>query len=111
MDPAYAADLSKQDILGNTVDVRMNMYNPMYYLCSYYEGYQTSNVAGYWRIRTGITQGDTALSTEMNLALALENYGCQVDFETIWAQGHTMAEWTGSPTENFIQWVNGCLAQ
>ncbi|MCB7317334.1 subtype A tannase [Lacrimispora sp. 210928-DFI.3.58] len=109
--PAYAADLSKQDILGNTVDVRMNMYNPMYYLCSYYEGYQTSNVAGYWRIRTGITQGDTALSTEMNLALALENYGCQVDFETIWAQGHTMAERTGSPTENFIQWVNGCLAQ
>ena len=70
---SYAADLEKEDSLGNTVDTRINMYNPMYYLCNYYDGYQTSNVAQYWRIRTGIAQGDTALSTEMNLTLALED--------------------------------------
>lgn len=108
---AYAADLAKKDFLGNTVDVRVDMYNPMYYLCDYYEGYQTSNVATYWRIRTGITQGDTALSTEINLKLALENYGRQVDFETVWGMGHTMAERTGNSTENFITWVNTCLAE
>jgi hypothetical protein len=73
------------------------------------DGYQTSNVATYWRIRTGITQGDTALSTELNLTLALENYGRDVDFETIWGAGHTMAERTGNSTENFIEWVDSCL--
>ncbi|MGN1119074.1 MAG: subtype A tannase [Oscillospiraceae bacterium] len=106
---AYAADLSKTDALGNTVDERMNMYNPMYYLDDYYEGYRSANVAQYWRIRTGITQGDTALCTEVNLALALENYGADVDFETVWGQGHVEAERTGNSTENFINWVNECL--
>jgi hypothetical protein len=106
---SYAADLAKEDALGNTVDYRVNMYNPMYYLCDYYEGYQTANVAQYWRIRTGITQGDTALTTELNLTLALENYGRDVDFETVWGAGHTMAERTGTSTENFIEWVNECL--
>jgi hypothetical protein len=106
---SYAADLEKTDALENTVDSRVNMYNPMYYLSEYYDGYQTSNVAQYWRIRTGITQGDTALSTEINLTLALENYGRDVDFETVWGAGHTMAERTGDSTENFIAWVNECL--
>ena len=101
---AYAADLSKTDALGNTVDERLNMYNPMYYLDDYYEGYRSANVA-----RTGINQGDTALCTEVNLALALENYGADVDFETVWGQGHVEAERTGSSTENFINWVNECI--
>ncbi len=106
---AYASDLEKTDSLGNTVDYRLNMYNPMYYLNDYYEGYQSSNVASYWRIRSGINQGDTALSTEVNLALALENYGVDVDFETVWGQGHVEAERTGDSTSNFIAWVNECL--
>jgi hypothetical protein len=106
---SYAEDLTKTDSLGNTVDYRMNMYNPMYYIEDYYDGYKTANVAKYWRIRTGINQGDTALSTEMNLALALESYGADVDFETVWGEGHTMAERTGSSTDNFIAWVNECL--
>ena len=50
-------------------------------------------MAKFWRIRSGITQGDTALNTEVNLALALENYGVSdVDFATVWGQGHTEAE-------------------
>lgn len=106
---AFAEDLARKDALGNSVDYRMNMYNPMYYLCDYYDGFRTAGVAKYWRIRTGINQGDTALSTEMNLALALEQYGdCQVDFETVWGEGHTMAERTGTSTENFIAWVKEC---
>ncbi|MCD8049756.1 MAG: copper amine oxidase N-terminal domain-containing protein [Clostridia bacterium] len=108
---AFKEDLAKTDSVGNTVDVRLNMYNPMYYLSDYYEGYNTSNVAKYWRIRTGINQGDTALTTEMNLALALQSYGADVDFETVWAQAHVEAERTGSSSENFIEWVNECLAE
>jgi hypothetical protein len=105
----YAADLEKTDALGTSMQTRMNMYNPMYFLSDYYEGNQSAKVAEHWRIRTGIEQGDTALCTEVNLALALENYGVDVDFETVWEQGHTQAERTGSADENFIAWVNSCV--
>ena len=65
------------------------------------------------RICISINQGYCALSTEMNLALALENYEGvdSVDFETVWGQGHTMAERTGESTGNFVEWVNACMAQ
>ena len=91
---------------------RSDMYNPMYYLSDYYDGYKTSNVAKYWRIRTGINQSDTSLCTEEDLKLALENYGVKsVDFATVWGQPHTTAERTGSSTDNFIAWVNDCAAK
>ena len=109
----YAEDLAQQDSAGNTVDYRVNMYTPLYYLLESSEGYQESTVAKYWRIRTGIAQGDCSLSTEMNLALALENDERveSVDFETIWGAGHTQAERNGNSTDNFIAWVNACLAE
>ena len=108
---AFMTDLARQDVLGNTVDVRVNMYNPMYYLSPAYDGYRTSEPAAFWRIRTGINQGDTALCTEIDLALAAAAYSeeTSVDFETVWGQGHTEAERTGSATENFIAWVNACM--
>lgn len=107
---SYAEDIAKKDALGNTATARVNMYNPLYYLCDYYDGYGSAAIAKYWRIRTGINQGDTALTTEVNLALALENYeNTIVDFETVWNQGHEKAERTGDPAENFIAWVNACL--
>ena len=62
-----------------------------------------------FRSCTGIAQSDTALTTEVNLALVLKNYGADVDFATIWGEGHTMAESTGDSTTNFIEWVNKCL--
>lgn len=106
---AYAGDLQSIDSLGNPSEYRQSMYNPMYYVADYYDGYETANVASHWRIHTGITQGDTALTVEMNLAIALKAYeGVEdVDFEMVWAQGHTMAERTGNSTNNFIAWVNG----
>ena len=108
----YAADLQKTDSIGYTAAQRLAMYSPLYYLLASEEGYGTSTVAKHWRIRTGIAQSDTALTTEVNLALALESYdGVEsVDFETVWAQGHVEAERTGSSTENFIAWVQACLA-
>ncbi|MCX7715230.1 MAG: carboxylesterase family protein [Clostridia bacterium] len=106
----YSQDLTYVDVLGTTSEMRQNMYNPMYYLSDYYAGYKTSTPAKNWRIRTGITQGDTALTVEVNLALALEQYDevDSVDFETVWAQGHTTAERIGDSTSNFIAWVNEC---
>lgn len=110
---AFEEDLSKTDSEGHDVAYRVNMYTPLYYLMDSYDGYQTSNVAKFWRIRTGIDQGDTSLSTEVNLALAAENYSedTEVDFATVWGLGHTMAERTGDSTTNFIEWVNACENQ
>ena len=107
----YESDINNTDSLGKDTTTRQNMYNPMYYLSDYYDGYKTSSVAKYWRIRSGITQGDTALTVETNLALALNNYeGVKdVDFATVWNQGHTEAERTGKATTNFISWVNECM--
>jgi hypothetical protein len=109
----YASDLKSVDALGTDSATRQNLYNPLYYLSDAYEGYGTATPATHWRIRTGINQGDCALSTEMNLALALENYEGvdSVDFETVWGEGHTMAERTGESTSNFVEWVNACMAQ
>ncbi len=107
---AYEEDLAKTDSLGTDVETRVNMYTPLYYLLESSEGYQTSTVAKYWRIRTGICQSDTALTTEVNLVLALQNDSdvSSVDFATVWGQGHTMAERSGDSTSNFISWVEDC---
>ncbi len=56
-------------------------------------------------------QSDTALTTEVNLALALKNYtGVNtVDFESVRGAGHTEAERTGNSTDNFIARVHECM--
>ena len=101
----YSNDLSIKDSLGKTIEYRVNMYNPMYYLIPYYDGYQKSDVADHFRINTGITQGDTSNVVEMNLYLALLNYGKDVKFTTVWEKGHTEAERSGSAVDNFISWI------
>ncbi len=112
----FDTDLAKVDKFGNNLDKRVAMYTPMYYLVNnstYYSGGGdgASDVAPFWRIRTGIKQGDTSLCTEINLALALQAHGvADVDFATIWGQGHTQAEDTGDGTDNFIEWVEECCA-
>ncbi|WP_375490593.1 subtype A tannase [uncultured Jatrophihabitans sp.] len=107
----YTSDFKKTDTIGSDIAVRSNMYNPMYYLSRYYKGYRSASVAPHWRIRTGLQQGDTANTTEINLLLALQNYGIKnVDFATVWGQGHTQAERTGNATTNFITWVEQTVA-
>ena len=111
----FESDLAKTDSLGKTIAERQDLYNPMFYLTSAYSGYQTSKLASHWRIRSGISQGDTALTVETNLALALENQANgavkSVDFATVWGQGNTTAERTGHASANFIQWVQEIVAQ
>ena len=108
----YESDLKKTDSLGIDVTTRVSMYTPLYYLLTTEKGYGTSEPAKHWRIRTGINQGDTALTTELNLALALRANGQveSVDFATVWGQGHTQAERTGLADTNFIDWIATCTA-
>ena len=107
----YQSDLEKTDALNTTMQSRVDMYNPMYYLCDYYNGSGSSDVAKYWRINTGIEQGDTSQCVDVNLYLGvLGKVGSDnVEFSTVWGQGHTQAERTGDSTTNFINWVNKCL--
>ena len=114
---SFTSTLAKTDAVGKTVQERLMMYTPLYYLIdnsTYYSGggSGSSDVAPYWRIRTGIDQGDAPLNTEIDLALALQNYSGvkSVDFETIWGQGHTQAEDSGNANTNFIAWVEKCVA-
>ncbi len=107
----FAEDLQKTDAVGYTAAQRLSMYTPLYYLLESEDGYGASIPAKHWRIRTGIAQSDTSLTTEVNLALALQNYdGVEsVDFATVWGQQHVKAERTGNSTANFITWVNECM--
>lgn len=116
---SFTSDLSSTNLdgVGHDVHTRLMMYTPLYYLIdnsTYYNGggAGSSTVAPFWRIRTGIRQPDTSLSTETNLALALKNYSGvkDVDFETVWGLAHVQAEDEGTSyaTSNFISWVKKC---
>ena len=104
----YQADLAKKDALGYTVEQRVNMYSPLYFLMESREGHKTANVAKHWRIRSGIEQDTNSVTTEINLDLALK--ACDgvesVDFETIWGRNHETAERkNGDDVTSFIDWV------
>jgi len=101
----YLNDFDDKDSLQSEVSYRLNMYNPMYYLISYYQGFNTSDVADYFRINSGIFQSDTGNVVEMNLYLALMNLGKKVNFTNVWEKQHTKAERKGDSDTNFINWI------
>ena len=101
----FLNDFAYKDSMGYNVTTRLNMYNPMYYLIDYYDGYKISDVADYFRINSGIFQSDTGNVVEMNLYLALMNFGKNVKFTTVWEQKHVEAERTGEANANFISWI------
>ena len=103
----FDEDFALTDSVGNTVVERLFLFSPLSYLLPANEAYGTASVAEHWRIRSGIFQSDTPLTSELNLALALQMFGADVDFETVWGLGHTQAERTGNSDENFIAWVQG----
>lgn len=109
---AYEGDMNNVDALHVDTLTRQLMYDPMTFILVPAGEKKPSTLAKHWRIHTGISQGDTALTTEVNLALALKQRKDveDVDFATVWEKKHTMAERTGSSTGNFIQWVKDSVA-
>lgn len=109
---AYEGDMNNVDALHVDTLTRQLMYDPMTFILVPAGEKMPSTLAKHWRIHTGISQGDTALTTEVNLALALKQRKDveDVDFATVWEKKHTMAERTGSSTDNFINWVNESVA-
>ena len=106
----WTGDLTEVDALKTSMETRVNMFDPLYFLCGSYEGFGTATVAPHWRINSGLFQTDTSLCTEANLALALKHYEgvADVAFTPVWGQGHVLAEVAGTAEENLINWVIGC---
>lgn len=104
---AYEGDMNNEDALHTPSLARQLMYDPMTFVLVPEGEKKPSTLARHWRIHTGISQGDTSLNTEMNLALALKGRSDvdDVDFATVWNKKHTLAERTGSSIDNFIAWV------
>ena len=102
---SFAGDLELEDSMGATVTQRVELYDPLHFLRRAESG--QGSVAAHWRIHSGIEQVDTALTTEMNLALALGAVSNvhDVEFITVWEQGRTAAERAGDATDNAIAWV------
>lgn len=103
---AWSSDLGQTDALGTTVKERVNMYNPLYYLCKYYSGVGSSQVAVDWSIESDVSRGDPSFLGEMNLALALHGTGGvnSVDFSLPWEQDVANSD----HTDSFVAWVGKC---
>lgn len=85
----FSSDLYKQDKTGYITLKRADLYNPLYYLLSSYEGYNTSTVAPYWYIRSGLFQNSDILTSSVNLYIALTGYPKveDVDYQVVWGMG------------------------
>lgn len=70
---AYEGDMNNVDALHVDTLTRQLMYDPMTFILVPAGEKKPSTLAKHWRIHTGISQGDTALITEVNLALALKH--------------------------------------
>ena len=103
-------DLSQKDSLDVSVAARVQMYDPLYYLCGSSEAYGKASVAPHWRINTGLMQTTVPLTTEANLVAALKAYDGvnDVAFTPVWGAGRSLAERSGTPEDNFIAWVEQC---
>lgn len=102
----YSADLYKQDKTGAITLKRANLYNPLYYLLSSYDGYNSTTVAPYWYIRNGLFQNKDVLTTAVNLTLALSNYkGVKpVNYQAVWGMGD-IDDLSEQNRNEFINWI------
>lgn len=106
---AFVNDVKQKDALGTELQVRQNMYNPLYYLKVFYGANGTALTASRWSIESDITDGNALFLDEMNLALALHACGDvrSLDYATPWEPGQA----TTDHTDAFVSWVRTCCTQ
>ena len=100
------SDLYKRDKNGYSTIKRVNMYNPLYYLLSSYEGYNSSDVAPFWYIQSGLFQTTAPLTSAINLILAVEKMKNvkYVDKQIVWGMGD-VERITDENRKSFINWI------
>ena len=109
---AWSLDLDKKDSLDTDMSMRVNMMNPLYWLSGAYEGYGRAGVAAHWRINEGVFDTSVSPCTAANIAFALGKYDgvADVAYTPVWGQGHILAERSGSPAGNLVDWVIECCS-
>lgn len=102
----FENDLYQRDKYGYNTTKRLDMYNPLYYILPSYEGYKTSTVAPYWRIRSGLFQNSNVLISTVNLFLAINHYldKRHVDYKAVWGMGD-IEEIQKKDRMDFINWI------
>lgn len=76
---------------------RIYLINPLNYIGTQEE----SDAPEFYRIRVGASDADTSLSVSMTLALKLAAAGKQVDYQLVWDQPHSEADYPGE----VIEWI------
>lgn len=90
---AYAAVEGDQELAR-----RVYLINPLNYI----DTEEQSDAASFYRIRVGASDADTSLSVAMTLALKLEGAGKNVDYQLVWDQPHSEADYPGE----IIRWID-----
>jgi hypothetical protein len=110
---AWSSDLKQTDSLKNPLDQRRDMYDPLYYLSGAFQGFGSAKVASHWRINAGLSDPETPMTAEANLALALIHYDgvSDVTLTEVWDKGRELAERSGDAIDNLVAWVGACCSQ
>ena len=88
----YAKALDDKEL-----DNRKYLINPLNFIGTD----EKSNQAKHYRIRVGASDADTAFSVSMTLACKLAEAGYSTDYELVWEQPHSEADYEGE----VIQWI------
>lgn len=109
---AWEEDLEKVDALETDMAARVSLMEPLTWLSGHYEAYGQSTVAPHWRVNEGLFDTDVSLCTAANLVLALRKYDGVTDVEhtPVWGRGHVLAERSGAPAANLLDWVVSCCS-
>lgn len=89
-------------VLGNE-EMKRQIYliNPFHYIGTE----EKSTQAQYYRIRVGASDADTSFSVSMTLACMLAGAGKNVDYQLVWDQPHSEADYPGEA----IAWIEEIL--
>lgn len=80
---------------------RMYLINPLNYIGTE----EKSDTARHCRIRVGASDADTSFSVSMTLALKLAQAGIPTDYQLVWDQPHSEADYAGE----VIDWIESII--
>lgn len=80
---------------------RVYLINPLNYIGTD----EKSDQAKYCRIRVGASDADTSFTVSMTLALKLQEAGIQTDYQIVWEQPHSEADYKGE----VIDWIKSIV--
>lgn len=93
---AYAAVLGDKEL-----EKRVYLINPLNYIGTE----EKNDSAKYCRIRVGASDADTSFSVSMTLALKLVQAGISTDYQLVWEQPHSEADYAGE----VIEWIESIV--